>query len=535
MKIFLFTLLLFSSIYAFNDTNASCCKNEITQQSAEIILNNPKLVSRFYQNNQYKLHWDERDLKDFIRASEDTIMNYLGLDYHQDEINHLMSSINDYDKTIQRSVRARIELLATDGSFSFAKDLSVGFIDFKNFQELLKSQEYDVVWEKDNKIYNYQKDLILALKTNMIEILFQKYLPISKDYKKLVEAYHRFTTIEFPKVDYGKLMKEGDYGYRATQLKAYLVQTGDLRDVDENYLEFPTFDIRLKNALKRFQKRHYLKETGELDRVSVLYTRKSLEEKIELIKLNIERYKLLPDIYDKDYIVINIPEFSLKFFQKHTLVDDIFVVIGREDRPTPIFNDVLEYIVLNPSWNIPKSLVRKDYLDNLISKPSSLEEEGIFIHTSPSRYSTKIDPTQMSWEKYLDENINIPYYFMQYPGEQNVLGKMKFIFPNKYTVYLHDTNAKSLTDKKYRLYSSGCIRLSKPYEFLNLLSSYTTYSYEQLLDLIEGGKTKNVSLKIRIPIHIRYFTVFTNEYGDVSFRKDFYGLDALQLKSMVIP
>ncbi len=535
MKIFLFFFFFLSNIYAFIDINTTCCKSEITQQSVEIILNNPKLVNKFYQNNQYKLHWDERDLKDFIRASEDTIMNYLGVDYHQDEINHLMSSINNYDKDIQKSVLARIELLATDGFFSFAKDLSVGFIDFKYFQELLKSQEYDLVWERDKKIYNYQEDLVLALKTNMIEVLFQRYLPISKDYRKLVEAYHRYTTIEFPKVDYGKLMKEGDYGYRATQLKAYLVQTGDLRDVDESYLEFPTFDSKLKQALKRFQKRHYLKETGELDRVSVLYTRKSLEKKIELIKLNIERYKLFPHIYDKDYIIINIPEFSLKFFKNHVLIDDIFVVIGREDRPTPIFSDILEYIVLNPSWNIPKSLVRRDYLPMLISNPSSLEEEGIFIHTSASRYSTKIDPAKMSWEKYLDEDINIPYYFMQYPGEQNVLGKMKFIFPNKYSVYLHDTNAKSLTDKKYRLYSSGCIRLSKPYELLSILSHYTAYSYEQLLNLIEGGKTRKIPLKTRIPIHIRYFTVFTDEYGDVSFRKDFYGLDALQLKAMATP
>ncbi len=532
MRTLFILFFAFNLLFAFSDGSRYCCKDELIKQSQEIILHNSSDISRFYRSNGYQIYWDRDDLEEFILATRDRIVNYLDIDYHQDEIDRLMSTIDNYDLDIQKSIRARIELLATDGFFSLSRDLAEGFIDFKRFQELLKEHHSDVVWEDSYKRYNYHKDLIESLNSNMIEATLQSYMPTSKGYRKLIEAYHRYTKMKLPKVDYGKLMRVGDYGYRASQLKLYLAQTGDLRESDKGYLEFPTFDKKLSDALKRFQKRHYLKETGELDRVSVLYTRKDLKNKIDLIKLNIERHKLFSNIYDSEYIVINIPEFSLRYFQHGVLIDNIFVVIGREDRPTPIFSDRLEYIVLNPSWGIPESLVRKDYLFDLIADPYSLEKEDIFIYKITSNQHIQIDPSTVNWERYLDENIRIPYYFKQKAGEKNVLGKMKFMFPNRYAVYLHDTNAKSLTTQRYRLYSSGCIRLSKPYELLNILSKYTDYSYDRLLDLIESKKTVNIPLKKQIPIYIRYFTVFVDDEGDLSFRRDFYTLDKLQLTTM---
>jgi len=530
-KLFLFALLA-SHVYAFIDFDLSCCQQEIIQESNSSSFKNPYKVNAFYQKYQQKLHWDSQDLSDLLIAARNPMINYLSLDYGQDEIEELMESIDIHDDLEQKRIRAQIDLLATDAFFSFSHDLSVGLIDWGKFQAQLKESEIDLVWEKNPKVFHYDDDLHLALKSNMLEVLFQRYLPLEDEYRKLVQAYHRYSDISFPVVDYGKLMKVGDYGYRASQLKFYLTSTGDLKKIDKNYMEFPTFDEKLERALKRFQKRHYLKETGELDRVTVLYTRKSVEEKRELIKLNIERHKLFAKIYDSEYIIINIPEFSLKYFKNRTLIDDIFVVVGREDRPTPIFSDILEYLVLNPSWIVPQGLMRKDYIPKLVANPNALIEEHIHIHQKPSRYSPKIDPKNVNWEQYLAEGRGIPYYFMQYPGEDNVLGQMKFIFPNKYNVYLHDTNSKSLTTQKYRLYSSGCLRLAKPYDLLHLLSEHTKYTEDELVDLIDANKTMNVSLKKKIPIHIQYFTVFTDNNSAPSFRKDFYGIDTLQLKAM---
>ena len=532
MKKLFLSAVMAINLFAFTNIDPSCCQQEIMQGVNTLDLVDSIKVNGYYQRHSQAIQWDMQDLRDFVRAANDPIKNYLYRDYHQDEIDALMQSVDSYEPFEQRQVLAKIDLLATDGFFMFARDLSVGLIDWNKFKSLLRDTETHLVWEKNTKVYNYESDLSLSLRTNMIEVLFEKYLPLGDEYRSLVQAYHRYENVSFPTVDYGKHMKVGDYGYRAAQLKSFLVATRDLQPMGKDYMEFPTYDAKLSSALKRFQKRHYLKETGELDRVTVLYTRKSVTQKLELIKLNIERHKLFSKIYDSEYITINIPEFSLKYYRNGMIIDDIYVVIGREDRPTPIFSDVLEYIVLNPSWIVPQGLMRKDYIPQLVDNPFAMEDEHIHIHKKPSRYSPEINTENVNWAQYLEPGKNIPYYFMQYPGEDNVLGQMKFIFPNKYNVYLHDTNTKALTTLKYRLYSSGCVRLSKPFSLLHILSSHTKYTGEQLVDFISTGKTKNVPLKKRIPIHIRYFTVFTDHNGAASFRKDFYGIDTLQLGSM---
>ncbi len=476
------------------------------------------------------ISWSKTNADEFVKLTRDPILNYLSKDYNQDKIFDLVYSLQYSDDIEKIEIKYKINQLCTSGFLSFAKDLSVGLFDWEKFQEELSTNDIDLVWEKNPKEYTYIKDLKLALKTDMLTVLFYRYQPPDERYKRLIKAYQYYENIKFTEVDYGSLLKIGDYGYRSAQLKKFLSITGDLKSVDDKYLEFPRFDKKLENALKVFQKRHYLKVTGELDRVSVLYTKTSAKEKLQLIKLNIERFKLYPRIYEGEYLLINIPEFSLKYFKYTKLISDIFVVIGREDRPTPIFSDFLEYIVLNPSWIIPQGLIRKDYLPQLIADPYSLVDEKIFIHQNPSRLSRKIDTTKVNWEKYLDESKSIPYYFMQYPGESNVLGEMKFIFPNKYKVYLHDTNSKSLTTLKYRLYSSGCIRLSKPYELLSILSENTKLDMDKIMQKLETKKTVNLVLKKKIPIHIRYNTVFVNDKFEVEFRKDFYGFDKIQLE-----
>jgi murein L,D-transpeptidase YcbB/YkuD len=476
--------------------------------------------------------WTKKNLNELLKLIKDPTLNYLDKDYNRYKILELLYDLDIANDIRKHEIEAKLDTIATDAYIAFARDLSIGLIDWDKFQNELNNSEVDLVWENGDSIYNYKQALELALKTDMLTVLMYRYMPPDKGYRELIKAYHRYKKLKFPEIDYGKVLKIGDYGYRTTQIKKFLVVSGDLKNFDKAYLDFPRFDKKLEDAIKRFQKRHYLKVTGELDRVTVLYTKTTVEDKLKLIKLNIERYKILPHIYEKEYILINIPEFSLKYFRYGELIDDIFVVVGREDRPTPIFSDVLEYIVLNPSWIVPQNLIRKDYIPQLIQNPMALEDHHIYIHKSPSRLSKKIDTTKVNWEKYLDPKTTIPYFFMQYPGEDNVLGKMKFIFPNKYKVYLHDTNSKDLTTLKYRLYSSGCIRLSKPYDLLSIVAENSKYSMEELLEKLESKKTVNIPLKTKIPIHVRYNTVFVNRDGDVEFRRDFYGLDKIQLKTL---
>jgi murein L,D-transpeptidase YcbB/YkuD len=513
-----------SSLFALQQENSLCCKKEILYALSENRnIHNFEQLGDTYHKSGYKLLWDRTNLEQLLQASEDQILNYLSKPYHIALIKQLLAK--QAVSSLTKKELAELDLLATDQFFLFSKDLYEGEIDQKRFQEILNVYEdKHLIWEPNSYKPNYLKDFKIALRTHMVYPLLQRYIPQEKEYKELVSAYLRYKKLKFPKIDYLKDLKRGDYGYEVSQLKKYLFVTGDLEESSSSYLAFPTFDEKLEKAVLHFQKRHYLKQNGIFDRVNALYAQKSVKEKLALIKLNIERYKLFPRIKNDTYVVINIPGFWLHFYQKNILIKDIFVVIGREDRPTPVFSDYLEYIVLNPTWSIPQNLMKKDYIGHLVENPKSLLEDDIHIYQG----GKEIDPLKVNWEKYLNYEGKIPYQMVQKAGDKNVLGAMKFIFPNKYNVYLHDTNAKHLTTRRYRLYSSGCIRLSDPYMFLNLLAPYTAYSYEKLEKIIEKGKTTHIRLQKKIPIHIRYLTVFVDQDGFVNFRKDFYGFDKIQ-------
>ena len=524
----LFIVLCSSAVLSaseFSQRGSECKTAVLAQLSENPDLRNVEQLGELYHRVHYRCIWDLEDIGQLITAASDRRLNYNKSAYHTKILRQLVADVNGSALSLRK--RAQLDLLASDQFLSFAKELYEGKIDWHTFSKIIKEdEEKHLVWEPNPYQPDYLHDLLISLKTHLVGALLKQYVPQEKGYRDLVEAYLRYETKQFPKIDYVKDLKEGDYGYEVSQLKHYLFATGDLQNVSRSYLDFPNFDAKLKTAVLRFQKRHYLKQTGIFDRVNVLYSQTTAKEKLAKIRLNIERYKLFPRIHEDTYVEINIPGFWLRFYKQGVLIDDIFVVIGREDRPTPIFSDYLEYIVLNPTWSIPQNLMKKDYIPMLAENPQSLLEDDIHIY----RGGGEIDPRRVDWSKYLDYEGKIPYQMVQKAGEKNVLGAMKFIFPNKYNVYLHDTNAKHLTTRRYRLYSSGCIRLAQPYVLLSLLAPYTAYDYETMTEMIRSGKTVHIRLKKRIPIHIRYLTVFTDKEGNVHFRKDFYGYDAIQQK-----
>ncbi len=502
-----------------------CCKEEILQRLIyDFEFNNNQKLKTLYSHNDYKTLWDIQNIEQLIISLADKNLNYCDKPYHTKELKSMLSKLKTTDLTNMQ--RSRLDLLASDTFLSFSKDLYEGEIDWNRFEEILKLEEdKNLVWERNPQKRDYVIDLKRALHNHSIGYVLQSYIPKERGYKWLIKAYHKYKDLKFPKIDYLKDMKIGDYGYDVVQLKKFLLVSGDLKNDNPSYLSFPNFDEELKRAVLSFQKRHYLKQTGVFDKVNAYYARVGAKEKLKKIALNIERYKLFPRIKSDIYIVINIPGFWLKFFQNDELVKDIFVVVGREDRPTPIFKDFLEYIVLNPTWSIPQNLMKKDYIPQLVKDPNSLEKDDIVIYKN----GKIIDPHSIDWSIYLDYDGNLPFQMVQKAGEKNVLGEMKFIFPNRYHVYLHDTDAKNLTIRRYRLFSSGCIRLSDPYALLGLLAPYTGYDISTLVKMIDKGKTMKIKLRKRIPIHIRYLSVFVDEEGRVNFRKDFYGYDAIQM------
>jgi murein L,D-transpeptidase YcbB/YkuD len=261
-------------------------------------------------------------------------------------------------------------------------------------------------------------------------------------------------------------------------------------------------------------------------------TRKALSEtaaqKVTKLKLNIDRIKWIKRGNDTHHIYINVPSFTMYMFDGFDVMQSMRVITGRKGHETPIFYGRVRTIVLNPYWRIPASIIRHETIPKLQKDPAYTTKKKIEIHTGYSEHSPRVNPYKVNWHKY-GKRLP-PYRFMQSPGEHNALGKVKYLFPNKYAVYMHDTNEKYLFVKDYRALSHGCVRLHKPFELLETFSKIEPkIDYEKSQKILASNKKTPYRLTKTIPVDIIYLTAVVGKDGTVMFYDDVYGYDKMQL------
>jgi len=249
------------------------------------------------------------------------------------------------------------------------------------------------------------------------------------------------------------------------------------------------------------------------------------------IKLNIERVKLLkPDGWDT-YIMVNVPEFKFRFFENGVKRLEFKVVVGKPTWQTPIFSSMMKYITVHPTWNVPDNIARKEEIPKIIKDPSYLRRHNMVVKRDYGLDSPTVDPKSVHWKQYLSPewaHKPLPYKIIEQASSRNALGHVKFMFPNRFSVYMHDTNNKKLFNYEYRAFSHGCVRLEKPLKLLGYIaSSYTKQSFEQVADMLKNKKTGYVKLERKIPVHIVYLTAYVED-GVVHFFNDIYGFDRMQ-------
>jgi murein L,D-transpeptidase YcbB/YkuD len=297
-----------------------------------------------------------------------------------------------------------------------------------------------------------------------------------------------------------------------------------------------TYDKCLQKAVFRYKVRHGLK----VDKIIDSSLRKALNipisKKIAMIRLNLDRIKWLYRDEEPLRIELNIPSFRLNFYEKNALVTTIRVVVGKSNHPTPIFHNVMRYVVVNPYWKIPESIVKHEMLKHLIRDPYYYERRGKVLRESWDENSRRVDPGSINWSKYRAKDKHIPYYFMQVPGSRNALGKIKFLFPNKYSVYIHDTPSKRLFFRTSRAFSHGCMRIQKPKELLKILAHYNeNIDVDSIMEKLGTTEKETISLKKVVPVDITYLTAFVDDYNNIHFRKDIYNYDKYQFKDYKYP
>ncbi len=349
--------------------------------------------------------------------------------------------------------------------------------------------------------------------------------PAHAGYARLVDALARHREIAaaggWPRIGAGPSIKPGMTDPAVAVLRRRLAASGDLADTGVPDLP-ERYDDVVVAAVVSFQRRHGLDDDG----VVGPKTREALQvdaaSRVRQIELNLERWRWLPQELGRRHLLVNVPDFRLRVSDAGNEVLTLRVIVGRAMRRTPVFSDMMRYLVFSPSWEVPPTILRQDKLPELRKDPGYAAAQNMRVFQRTDGGWTEVDAAQVDWPRATAANVRL----RQRPGPANALGGVKFMFPNRFNVYLHDTPARELFARSQRDFSSGCIRVETPLELaVYLLSEDPAWTRETILAAMQAGQERSVSLPRPIPVHIQYWTAWAAEDGTVQFRRDIYGRD----------
>ncbi len=313
-----------------------------------------------------------------------------------------------------------------------------------------------------------------------------------------------------------KKLEPGDSGASVVALRDRLVRMGYLKRTATG-----TYDSTMTDAVMRFQADHGLAQDGVVGQGTLAEINTSVEKRLQSVIVAMERERWVNKDRGKRHIEVNLTDFTAKIIDNGKVTFTTRSVIGARDakRQSPEFSDVMEFMVINPSWFVPRSIAIGEYLPELQQNPNAVNHLII-----TDRSGRQIDRTNVDFTKYTARTF--PYAMRQPPSRSNALGLVKFMFPNKYNIYLHDTPAKNLFGRETRAYSHGCIRLADPFEFAYALLAKQSNDPEGLFKkTLASGTETQLNLKKPVPVHIIYRTALANSKGQIQYRRDVYGRD----------
>ena len=480
-------------------------------------------IHALYKINNYHPLWvGEHNRKQFaqlLEALDDPIFNYKFKSFNQEKIIDLSFAIES--GSVSADKLTQLDILITESYLKLIHFIRTGDVDWalvkRKLRKLKDSQDVHAAWEIHPKGMPKTQSMFSAINKHNIKGYLVSILPLVDQYQPLIKILEHYRKMpKFAKIPYGKTLKPGRMDERIRQIKKLLQFTGDF---PRNESTGTGYTKSLSRAIASFKERFNLAKGDYIDNKVIKYLNTTKEEYLRKIITNLDMLKLQPHRFEPNHVQINIPEFKLRYYQGGHVAFESDVIVGRIDRPTPIFSDKIEYMVLNPTWTITDNLVRRDLIPVLKKNPHYLEEHNIHVFTS---YKKGVKETSLDREKLFRYEHNkkpIPYRFVQFPSEKNALGRIKFMFPNKYAVYLHDTDNKSLFNYRYRVYSSGCMRVKRPYDFMYALldNAGNHYSKSKLQKVFESNKPTTIHLKRSIPVHVLYQTVRRDRGKDYFF------------------
>jgi L,D-transpeptidase YcbB len=348
-------------------------------------------------------------------------------------------------------------------------------------------------------------------------------IPVYEQYNLLREWLRRYAQLDdegtIPVIADSLILKRGDSAATVRDIRKLLYYLNDLGEDNGS----AKFDSSFAAGIKSFQQRHGLDDAGVLGRQTSKWLRISLRERIEKILVNMERCRWVPLALKGNYLFVNIPEFKLYVFDDSRVAWSCKTIVGKSDPvfKTIVFNDSMEFVVFNPYWNVPRNIFYKETLPELQKDAAYLIRNNFEV---VDRKGNAVNTATLQWKTYVD---NFPYIVREKPGPKNSLGVVKFLFPNAYDIYFHDTPAKALFESSSRAFSHGCIRLEQPMRLArHLLAPDSLMTGEAIDKIIASEQETFVRLKKKVPVFIAYFTAWVDRDGKLNFRGDIYGHDA---------
>jgi len=469
----------------------------------------------FYAGRGYQPAWLNADGKPQPAAEE--LLKALGeadreglrtADYRRVALRKRLTAIQQSDGTTNARRFTDFDLLFTDAFLTYGSHLLAG---------QLSPRKVDPDWAIKPRSRDLARVLEEALEQNKIAEALRELAPRAKGYVQLREMLHK----------YRKVQQEGGWPVVAGSapgktLRARLAASGDLHESSKGN------DKGVTEALRRFQRRHGLAETGTVNAATLAALNVPVSERIRQIELNLERWRWMPDELGSRYILVNIPSYKMQVFEEGKPVMESKVVVGKQERQTPSFTANMAYLVLSPKWYVPRSIAVKDKLPQLKRNPQALARQGIRVYNSAGQ---QINPGSINWRAVSASNFN--YQLRQDAGPRNALGGIKFMFPNPYSIYLHDTPSRELFSRNQRTYSSGCIRISNPVELAEyLLKHDPKWNKDTIKTASTSGKQRVVNLPREVPVYLLYWTAWVDADGLLNFRDDIYKRDKPMMRAL---
>ena len=464
------------------------------------------LVESFYKGRTYLPAWSQNGLmvqvEPLIRAVEDAYGDGLTPDYyHLSLIRSLVEKVGQ-ELAPDPILLSDLDILLTDAFLALGCHLSAGCVNPVTIETewFAKSLKVDVSAVLEQALNKKQiREALMGLRP-------QKDI---YDRLRLALAWYRvlLSKGEWQLISTGPSLKKGSKSDRVVELRKRLTASGDLT-ADEGTIR-DVFDEKVEQSIIVFQKCHGLECDGIVGRNTFNALNVPLKQRIRQMELNMERLRWILGNIEERFIVVNIANFQLDVIENDKSILSMKVVVGKPYQRTPIFTSKMTYIVINPAWNIPDSIARKEILKKIEKNPNYLAEQNIKV-----------------LEEVKGSRKGLPYRFRQEPGPLNPLGTIKFMFPNEYDVYLHDTSAKRLFSENVRTFSHGCTRIEKPLELAEyLFRDDPRWSRKELVAAIEKGTEQTVMIPHPVNVHFLYLTAWVDESGSVQFRNDVYGRD----------